>query len=197
MLEQEKTHLSAAIKENYPAVARIIMPLLDRWEFVHRIDNGVSFLYVASLPVAKFVAEPDEYYDLPPAINLQLHYLKLYSLFQPNIAGNDTDSLSHPLKQHNGFDVQIVLQGEAKAWFGKNLGIIQHCRVHKNSDLDNNVAYMFWRSVEYDIHVNKIFTPTIGVFWDNNYTQFLSRLGYVMEPKYDGWWSKVFDIPFV
>jgi hypothetical protein len=47
-----------------------------------------------------------------------------------------------------------------------------------------------WQVVERDLNVGKVFTLPYEPTFEQGYTEFLSRLGYALDPDNPAWWSK-------
>lgn len=200
MSEEEKIeNLGLVLKDDFPPNTNIILPGTDKWEFVTRIAYQGKDLYVGALPAINYLAQPDEYFELPPKINLQLRKLKLFRLFLPHQDEIEKGYSNKSLEIESAnltTTLQILIKGEAKAWFGPEVGVIEYCRINRIEFSGGELLHFFWKAVEQNISATKLLTPIEGVIWDKNYTQMLSKLGYFPEPSNEGWWGKKLESPF-
>lgn len=191
--------LTVAVALDYPEAAEILVSFPDRWELVHQIRraDGTS-LYIAGFPPSQEEPRRDKFYGLPPEINLTLTTYRLYKFFQPwpmpsIIVGWDEITGTGQVERMGDLKIQLQPLGQAQAWCGDQFGVIWECYFHetrrREADWQDELL-AFWRAVEKDIGVEKVFAEPHEPTFEEDYTGFLARLGYVPDPDYPRWWSK-------
>lgn len=192
----EKLITAAAI--DYPAASEIVVSFPQEWELVYAIRTGWKPLYVAGLSRSVEPSRCDNFHGLSPEINRSLTSYRLYKLFEPrvilqfHIAWNSYQSQGR-LIGGAGLKVHLQPLGQAQIWQGETYGLIWEGYLfdayrHRPNWPETLAA--FWRAVEMDLNVTKIFTqPQEPTFTDGS-PEFLSRIGYAPDPEFERWWSK-------
>ena len=183
---------------DYPAVSEILVSFPDRWELVQYMSRGDTPLYLAAMPPSQEWTRRDRFYGLAPEINLELTTYRLYSFFQPwpipsVIVSWDEVMGTAQVERMADLKMQLRPIGQAQMWKGHTYGVIWECYFHETRRRETcwqNELYGFWRAVEEDMDVAKIFTQPHEPTFEQGYTDFLGRLGYAPDQAYPGWWSK-------
>ena len=191
-----RSKLTEAVRVDYPAASEILVSFPDEWELIERMRREDTPLYIAALPPSVEAPRRDQFYGLPPEINLELTTYRLYRLFQPwpmpsvVVSWNETTGTGQ-VEQVGDLKVQLRPLGQAQAWWGCTVGVIWECYPHETGRGDNWQAELtaFWRTVEQDMGAARTFTQPHEPTWEQGYTDFLSRLGYAPAPACPGWWS--------
>jgi hypothetical protein len=193
-----RTKLTAAAAIDYPTAFEIMVSFPDKWELVHQMAREDTSLYIAGMPSRWEEPSRDHFHGLPPGINLELDTYRLYRFFQPQplpsfcVSWDEMTRVGR-VEEPKDFKIQLQPLGQAQAWYGQEFGVIWECYLHETRRREahwEDELLAFWRAVEEDIGVEKIFTEPLEPTFEEGYTDFLSRLGYVPDPAYPDWWSK-------
>jgi hypothetical protein len=190
--------LVEAVARNYSAT-EIVVNFPDQWEVVHQFNQGDRPLYIAKLPPSQERVRSDHFLGLSPEINLSLTEYQMFRLFEPwpqpllHVAWDQTKGEGQVLGEA-GLRVQLQSIGEAQVWKGKPHAVLWECYVYDTRQQQQNwqeELAQFWRIVEKDIGVQRIFTqPHDPSFEEEVYIDFLSLLGYAPDPDFERWWYK-------
>lgn len=182
---------------DYPAVSEISVSFPDQWEYLQSISLGNSPVYLAAMPPSRLQPQRDRFFGLSAEINVELTAYRLYRLFQPWPMPQLTirwDYLNEKGQVESVDDLKLRLEpvGQAQAWIGQTAGVLWECylfeRANERDRLDELVN--FWRVVESDMGVVKIYTPPHEPTFQNNYQDFLYQLGFRADPEHTSWWLK-------
>ena len=190
--------LADAASEDYPAASEILVSFPDRWELVQPLSLGYTLLYLAAMPPSQERARRDRFYGLAPEINLELTTYRLYSFFQPwpipsVIVSWDEATGAGRVEEMGDLKIQLRPIGQAQIWKGQTYGMIWECYFHETRRRNatwQDELYQFWRAVEEDMGVARIFTQPHEPTFEEGYTDFLGHLGYAPDPACPEWWSK-------
>lgn len=190
--------LAAAASEDYPVASEILVSFPDRWELVQRMDRGDTLFYLAAMPSRQERARRNRFYGLAPEINLELTTYRLYSFFQPwpipsVIVSWDEATGTGQVERMGDLKIQLRPVGQAQTWKGQTCGVIWECYFHetgRRAATWQDELHQFWRAVEEDMGVARVFTQPHEPTFEEGYTGFLGRLGYAPDPACPEWWSK-------
>jgi len=194
----QRLTLAEAAAEDYRAASRILVSFPDQWELVRRMERGDTLLYLAAMPASQERARRDCFYGLLPEINLELTTYRLYSFFQPLpipsviVSWNEATGTGR-VEEMGDLKIQLRPVGQAQIWKGQTYGVIWECYFHemgRRAAHWQDELHQFWRAVEEDMGVVKLFTQPHEPTFEQGYTDFLSRLGYAPDPACPEWWSK-------
>jgi hypothetical protein len=170
--------LADAASEDYPAASEILVSFPDRWELVQPMSLGDTLLYVAAMPPSQERARCNRFHGLAPEVNLELNTYRLYSFFQPwpipsVIVSWDEATGTGWVERVADLKMQLRPVGQAQIWKGPTCGVLWECYFHETRRRAANwqdELYQFWRAVEEDMGVARIFTqpravPTTRVWW--------------------------------
>jgi hypothetical protein len=135
---------------------------------------------------------------LPPEINQSLTTYRLYKLFEPKpvyqfAVSWDTRIGEGRIIGGSGLHIHLQPVGQAQIWKGETYGVLWECFGFGNQRERQNwqeELATFWRAVEHDMGMRKIFTEPREPTFEEGYTEFLSSLGYTPDPDFERWWSK-------
>jgi hypothetical protein len=190
--------LADVAAREYPAASEIMMSFPDRWELVRHINGGDIPLYLAAMPPSQERTHHNRFYGLAPEINSELSTHRLYNFFQPwpvpsvIVSWNEATGMGQ-VERMGDLKIQFRPIGQAQIWKGQNFGMIWECYFHETRRREahwQNELHEFWKAVEEDMGVAKVFTQPHEPTFERGYTDFLSRLGYAPDPAYPEWWSK-------
>jgi hypothetical protein len=189
--------LMDVVSVDFPDATEILVSFPDEWELVEQIRHVKTTLYVGSLPSKKERTKPDQFYGLPPEINMKLNTYQIYRLFEPwpmpsaIVSWNDTIARGK-VKGLGGLKIQLNPLGQAQAWLGRKVAVLWECYLNESAKVRHgqNLIYPFWNAVEHHMKAREIFTQPHEPTWEHGYTDFLSKLGYGPDPTYSQWWSK-------
>jgi hypothetical protein len=190
--------LADAVSEDYPAASEILVSFPDRWELVQPISLGDTLLYLAAMPPSQEWTRRNRFYGLAPEVNLGLNTYQLYKFFQPLpipsvVVSWDEATGTGRVERMADLKMQLRPVGQAQIWKGPTYGVLWECYFHETRRRAANwqdELYQFWRAVEEDMGVARIFTQPHEPTFERGYTDFLRRLGYAPDPVYSRWWSK-------
>jgi hypothetical protein len=143
-------------------------------------------------------ARRDRFYGLASEVNLELTTYRLYSFFQPwpipsVIVSWDEATGMGQVEKMGDLKIQLRPVGQAQIWKGRTCGVIWECYFHetgRRAATWQDELYQFWRAVEEDMRVARIFTQPHEPTFEEGYTGFLGHLGYAPDPACPEWWSK-------
>jgi hypothetical protein len=190
--------LADAASEDYPAASEILVSFPDRWELVQPISLGDTLLYLAAMPPSQEWTRRDRFYGLAPEVNLELNTYQLYKFFQPLpipsvVVSWDEATGTGRVERMADLKMQLRPVGQAQIWKGQTCGVIWECYFHetgRRAATWQDELHQFWRAVEEDMGVARIFTQPHEPTFEEGYTGFLGRLGYAPDPACPEWWSK-------
>ncbi|MFQ5796731.1 MAG: hypothetical protein ACE5JP_17010 [Candidatus Bipolaricaulia bacterium] len=202
-MEREPTSLTekltTAVAIDYPEASEILVSFTDKWELVHQMGRGDTPLYIAAMPPSKEEPRRDHFYGLAPEINLELTTYRHYKFFEPwplpsiHVSWDETTGTGR-VEGMGDLKIQLNSLGQAQAYYGKEVGLIWEAYFHRGTEIAEVTWVAFWEAVERDLGVGKIYTephePTLD---QEDYTDFLSRLGYAPDPDNPRWWSKTIE----
>jgi hypothetical protein len=162
------------------------------------MERGDTLLYLAAMPPSQEWTRRDRFYGLAPEVNLELNTYRLYKFFQPLpipsvVVSWDEATGTGRVERMGDLKMQLRPIGQAQIWKGPTYGVLWECYFHETRRRAANwqdELYQFWRAVEEDMGVAKIFTQPHEPTFEQGYTDFLSRLGYAPDPVCSEWWSK-------
>jgi hypothetical protein len=187
------------VSADYPDATEILVSFPNEWELVNQIKHRDAKFYMAAMPSRQERPRPDQFHGLSPEINLQLNTYRMYRFFEPwpmptIIVAWDEDTGECWVEGERDPKVQLNLLGQAQAWLGQKVAVLWEAYLNEATkirlDLDKNLIYQFWKAVEDDVGVSKIFTQPHELTWEHGYTDFLGEMGYGPDQKYSKWWSK-------
>lgn len=190
--------LTGAVSTDYPEVTEVLVSFADQWELIGRIRREDTPLYVAAMPLSQEIPRRDHFHGLPPEVNLTLDTYRLYKLFQPwptpsvTISWNQTTGTGR-VEGVGDLKVQLKPLGQGQAWKGRTYGVLWECYLSdpaREATTRQDELFQFWHAVERDMQVAKIYTEPHEPTLQGGYTDFLTRLGYLPDPKSPEWWSK-------
>jgi hypothetical protein len=195
MTTKEKLIVAAA--RHYPG-SEILVSFPELWEQVSSFKRGNIPLYVAGFPPSQERSWGDHFFGLSPEINRSLTTYRQYKLFEPQTTHLFVVEWNSYLGQGRiigGGRTQVHLQplGQAQMWKGEKFGVLWECYFFggRRGGVNWQEELMtFWRAVEGDMGVSKIFTQPQEPTFPEGYTDFLRRLGYAPDPEFERWWSK-------
>lgn len=169
----------------------------DQWEHVETIKTESSPVYVAGFPIERAFHGREHFEGLPPEINVNLVFYRLYKFFQPwpmprvTVEWN-TRQAQGRVTEVEGFQLRLQPIGQAQAWFGVDNAVLWECYLEESRRSGNgqDILADVWRTVERDVGAPKLFTMPHEPAFMGNYKDYLRKLGYAADPKTDGWWSK-------
>jgi hypothetical protein len=189
--------LTVAAEIDYPAAEQIIVSFPNRWELVKSFNRGDTPLYVAGLPFSQVRPRRGLFFGLSPEVNQSLTSYRMYTLFEPwpmPTVPVSWDEIKGEGRVLDGGRLAIHLQPlcQAQAWTGSQVGVIWECYLHqtRRPDTWQQELAQFWRAVETDMQVSKVFTQPHEPTFQEGYIDFLSDLGYSADPNFPRWWSK-------
>lgn len=192
--------LIVAAQIDYPAATEFLVSFADQWELVKTLNRPESHLYVAVLPNEPVEVTRDHFHGLPPEINLALGTYRQYQLFEPwpeytlgisLEAGAARGSVTGA----SGFTVVLKPFAEAQVWKGPTVAVLWDCIMREVSRPSNWLEELtaFWKAVEVDTDVAKIYTLPVDAAFEVGYKDFLIEIGYSPDKTYTDWWSKSFS----
>ena len=190
--------LADAASMDYPAASEILVSFPDRWELVQPISMMDTLLYLAAMPPSQEWTRRDRFYGLTPEVNLELDTYRLYRFFQPLpvpsvIVSWDEATGTGRVERMGDLKMQLRPVGQAQTWKGPTYGVLWECYFHetgRRAATWQDELHQFWRAVEEDMGVARIFTQPHEPTFEEGYTGFLGRLGYAPDPACPEWWSK-------
>ena len=169
----------------------------DQWELIRSFWRHDVPLYAAGLPPTQERPRHDHFYGLSPAINLTLTKYRAYKLFEPwtqPVIPVVWDLVRGQGRVAPGghLDVRIQPIAEAQVWTGDIYGVVWEVYAVESRHRDNwqEELATFWRAVEADMRVARLFTQPHDPAFPEGYADFLSELGYQPDPDFPLWWSK-------
>jgi len=195
----QRLKLTIAASIDYPAASEVLVSFPDQWELIHQLRREDTPLYIAAMPSSQERARRDHFHGLTPEINLELTTYRLYKFFQPwlmpsiIVSWDQTTGTGRVVKAGD-LKTQLQPLGQAQVWKGQTCGVLWECYLNEAGRKEANwqdELFQFWRAVENDMQVAKIYTQPREPTFEEGYTEFLSRLGYAPDPVYPGWWSKL------
>jgi hypothetical protein len=189
--------LTEVVAREYPG-AEIAVSFPDQWRLIHRFKRVNKPLYVAGFPPSQEQARGDHFFGLPREMNQSLTTYQLYKLFEPKpvyqfAVSWDTRIGEGRIIDGKGLRIHLQPVGQAQIWKGETHGVLWEAFLFDNQrERQNWQAELatFWRAVEKDMGVRKIFTEPREPTFEEGYTEFLSGLGYAPDPDFERWWSK-------
>jgi hypothetical protein len=153
--------------------------------------------YTAGLPLSQERPGANNFFGLTAETNRSLVTHRMYKLFEPwplpifLVAWDETKGERRVLA---GVHPKVQLQplGQAQAWTLSRFRVLWECYLHKSRRSDTRLEELrqFWRAVETDMGVNKIFTQPHEPTFEEGYAHFLSVLGYAPDQDFSNWGGK-------
>jgi hypothetical protein len=189
--------LLTTVQLDFPAATEILVGFPDAWELIGVLKRAEGSLYAAALPVQVEQADDEHFSGLSPAINRTLKQYHHYKLFEPwptPVLPVSWDPVKGEGRVERGGRLDVRLQpiAEAQAWTGGSFGVLWECYSFETRRPPHWQAELaaFWQTVEADLKVVKIFTQPQDPAFAEEYTDFLSSLGYQPDAAFPAWWSK-------
>jgi hypothetical protein len=196
-LPQFHEKLVTAVMIDFPEVREVLVSFPDEWEIVRSFRWQDLPVYAAALPWEEEKPRRDQFYGLSAEINLTLKKYRHLKLFEPwpqpviPIVW-DVEKGEGRVARGGHIDVRLQPIAEAQVWAGDTFGLIWECyptQSRRKEDWQEELA-TFWRAVEADMRVTKLFTQPHDSAVPQGYTDFLHTLGYQPDPDFRLWWSK-------
>lgn len=185
------------VKTKFPEASKVLVSFPDKWEFIDTVKQEQNSIYVAGFPVERAFHGREHFEGLPPEINVNLVFYRLYKFFQPcptPQVGVDWDSSPHlgRIKDLSGWRLQMQPIGQAQAWFGVDYALLWECYLEKSPRSTNwqETLAELWQRVEQDVNAPTLFTAPHDPAFLEGYPEFLRRLGYAEDADYPFWWRK-------
>ena len=200
-MEREPTSpirtLVEVAQQDFPTAEEVLVSFPDQWEFLDVVQHEGGNLYVAGFPIERAFSGREHFEGLPPEINVDLVFYRLYKFFQPwpmpqvVIAWNEHKREGQVL-ENRGYKLQLQPVGQAQAWFGLTHAILWEAYFAESRRFASweNTLVQVWGVVEKDLDVPKIFTAPHEPAFPHGYRDFLTRLGYAPDTDHSLWWSK-------
>jgi hypothetical protein len=189
--------LIAAARADYPAAAEILVSFPNDWTLVHAFKRDELPLYVAGMPPSQERGRADHFFGLSAEINRSLTTYRLYKLFEPwprPVVPVVWDQVRGEGRVLPGGRLEVQLQplGQAQAWYGPRDAVLWECYVPETRRVATwqEELTQFWRAVEADLGVSRVFTLPREPTFVEGYTEFLAGLGYAPDAAFPQWWSK-------
>lgn len=189
--------LITAVMIDFPEVQEVLVSFPDAWELVRSFPRQEIPLYAAALPWETEKPRRDHFYGLSAEINLTLTQYRQYKLFQPwpqpviPVAW-DVEKGEGRVVRGGRLNVRLQPIAEAQVWAGNLFGLVWECYPTQSQRREGWQAELaaFWRAVEADMRVAKLFTQPHDPALPEGYTDFLDALGYAPDREFARWWSK-------
>lgn len=185
------------VARDFPNASRVQMSFSDKWEHVETIESERSSMYIAGFPIERAFSGRHHFGGLPPEINVNLVFYRLYKFFEPwpmpqvTIEWNASQRHGR-IKDFNGVNVQLQPMGQAQAWFGVENTVLWECYFEESRRRPGwqEALGHAWQVVEKDVGTAKFFTAPHEPAFPNGYREFLKGMGYAQDREYPVWWSK-------
>lgn len=189
--------LMDVLKADYPAASEVLISFPDQWEYIDTLQFAEHRLYIAGFPIERAFHGRDHFEGLPPEINVNLVFYRLYKFFQPwpmpqlVVQWNDRKGEGRVIGDR-GFKLQLQPVGQAQAWFGLTHAVLWEAYFAESRRVANwkETLAEVWNVVEKDLDVPTIFTPPHEPTFPRGYREFLTGLGYAPDIEHPSWWSK-------
>lgn len=189
--------LTEAVAADYPG-AEIRVSFPKQWALIGRLPRDDVALYVAGFPLSQEQPRADQFFGLPPEINHAFSAYRLYKLFEPyhtphfQVAWDTQPGQGQIIGQARPH-IQLQPIAQAQIWTGEGVGLIWEVYFFetRRGGIDwLTELTLFWQAVEQDMKVDTIFTQPQEPTFQEGYPDFLLRLGYRPDPRFEGWWCK-------
>ena len=186
---------------DYPSASEILVSYPDQWQLVHTFRREDVPLYIAGFTPSRESPREDHFFGLPPEINRELTTHRLYKLFEPwpqpiiPVAWNVAEEKGRVLPGGH-MRVQLHPLGQAQTWTGLKYGVLWEGYMFEAGRQRpgwQQELTTFWQMVEQDMGVKKILTQPHDPDFEGDYPEFLSQLGYALDPEFPQWWGKVVE----
>lgn len=185
---------------DFPAASKISVSFPEQWEYVETIKTAKSRLYIAGFPIERAFNGREHFEGLPPEINVDLVFYRLYKFFQPwpmpqvTVGWNNREGEGRVIGDR-GYKLQLQPVGQAQAWFGLTHAVLWESYFDESRRFANRQETLaqVWGVVEKDTHAPKIFTAPHEPAFPQGYRDFLTKLGYAADAEYPLWWSKTME----
>lgn len=200
-MEQEHHSLAPKlidiVKRDFPESSNVGVSFPEKWEHVETIKTKDFPLYVAGFPFERAFNRHDHFEGLPPEINVDLVFYRLYKCFQPwpmpeVIIEWEVSQPHGRVKDFQGYKLQLQPVGQAQAWFGLTHAMLWECYFDESRRFENwqETLEEVWKAVEKDVGTDKFFTAPHEPAFPQGYRDFLKGMGYSKDKEYPVWWSK-------
>lgn len=185
------------VRRDIPQASEVLVSFPDKWEFLDTVPHERDSIYLAAFPLERAFPRRNHFEGLPPEINVDLVFYRLYKFFQPwplpqvVVAWNPRQGEGRVIGER-GLKLQLQPVGQAQAWYGVSHAVLWEAYIDESRRLRNwqDTLAQVWGVVEKDLDVPKIFTAPQAPTFPEGYREFLTRMGYAQDPEYPVWWSK-------
>jgi len=185
------------VRQDFSEASEILLSFPDKWEHIGTLKGGEFPLYIAGFPIERAFHGREHFEGLPPEINVNLVFYRLYKLFQPwrmpTVFVNwDSEAGRGRVVGRGELKVQLDPVGQAQVWFGVSDALIWECYFDESRRRGNWQEQLaeVWNVVEKDVGVAKLWTPAHEPTIPEGYPDFLKSLGYAPAAEHPLWWSK-------
>jgi hypothetical protein len=185
------------LRADYATASEVRVSFPDQWEYIDTIQHEQGPIYLAGFPLERSFTGREHFEGLPPEINVDLVFYRLYKFFQPwslpqvTVEWNASRGQGR-VKDVRGWHLQMQPIGQAQAWFGLNHALLWECYFDESRRVANwqETLREVWKRVEDDLQVPTFLTAPHDPAFPHGYQEFLTRLGYARDVEYPLWWSK-------
>lgn len=185
------------LKTEYPAASQVRISFPDKWEFVDQVGQNRQLLYIGGFPLERAFNGREHFEGLPPEINVNLVFYRLYKFFQPwpqpqVLLRWDQTKGEGTVVGERGYRLQLQPVGQAQAWFGVSHAVLWECYLEPSRQNGNwqDTLRQVWAAVEQDVEAPKLFTTPDEPTFPEGYSEFLRGVGYSPDVEHRLWWSK-------
>lgn len=119
-------------RQDFPGASEVLVSFPDQWEFIDVVRHAGGQMYLAGFPIERAFIGREHFEGLPPEINVDLVFYRLYKFFQPwpmplvIEEWNDREGEGRVIGDR-GFKLQLQPVGQSQAWFGLNHAVLWEC----------------------------------------------------------------------
>lgn len=195
--EEFTKKLITAVPVDFPEAREVLVSFPDEWELLGSFRHADTPLYAAAFPWEEERPRREHFYGLSPEINLSLNKYRHAQLFRPwpqpviRVAWDAVVGEGRVLPGGH-LNIRLEPMAQAQVWVGDTYAVLWECYLFDSSrrKVWQNDLIQFWRVVEQDMGVSKIFTQPRDPAYPTGYTDLLAGLGYGPDSEFPQWWSR-------